>query len=267
MIEESHTDRQSTILVRTERPGSRPQVDRRADQLRRPSPCLHGPGIKRATGPSSFCEGFADDLARGRQFRVQGAVVLALLVVVAIVAALTGPHMSQVHNAFLVACKRANDCDSATDPVTNTYHSLLRRRCWLLLLPVLLGLFWGRTPRRAGARDRHVSARLDPERNSTPLAAGQARRRRLGLDVRGGAFEPDGDVVVEAPRCGAAESFWRRHVRASRRDTDWLRGLRIRAWCRQAGVFIRRVLPAMVMTLVAYIARASPSPSGCDPIS
>ena len=52
-----------------------------------------------------------------RQFRTEAIVGFGLLAVLAIVLAVTGPHLAHVNDAFQSACKAARDCATAPNPV------------------------------------------------------------------------------------------------------------------------------------------------------
>ena len=80
-----------------------------------------------------------------RQFRSQATVGLAGLVVVAIVLALTGPHLVNVYDTALAACKASGGQSSAcNNPVSDTFKGLqIAVMALVLVVPALIGMFWG----------------------------------------------------------------------------------------------------------------------------
>jgi hypothetical protein len=79
-----------------------------------------------------------------RQFRTEGVVGLGLLVVFAIVLAVTGPHLAHVYDAFESSCKVAGDCATAANPVLNVDTPLHGALPFIVVIaPALLGLFFG----------------------------------------------------------------------------------------------------------------------------
>ncbi len=79
-----------------------------------------------------------------RQFRVQAAIGIAGLVIVAIVALITGPPLAHLYNTTVATCKAKGDCQTATATFLAT-DSLLKNGLDVLLfvLPALIGIFWG----------------------------------------------------------------------------------------------------------------------------
>jgi hypothetical protein len=70
-----------------------------------------------------------------------GAVGLA---VVAVVLAVTGPHLAHVYDAFESSCKGARDCATAPNPVLNSEKPLQSALPFLVaIVPALVGLFLG----------------------------------------------------------------------------------------------------------------------------
>jgi hypothetical protein len=79
-----------------------------------------------------------------RQFRTPAIVALAALVVVAALAALTGPGLAHAYAATLAACRPTGDCTSAMQAFTHTDSALRTAFGTLItLVPALLGAFWG----------------------------------------------------------------------------------------------------------------------------
>lgn len=80
-----------------------------------------------------------------RQFRTQAAVALAALAALAILLAITGPHLAHLYDTSGIAtCKARGDCDALDSSFLSHYrllHTLLDP--FLLAVPALLGIFWG----------------------------------------------------------------------------------------------------------------------------
>jgi ABC-type transport system involved in multi-copper enzyme maturation permease subunit len=79
-----------------------------------------------------------------RQFRTQALLAVAALVAVAVVLAITGPHLVYLYDTTVASCKAPADCslvnknfvgnDSILQVVLGTF---------LLVVPALIGIFWG----------------------------------------------------------------------------------------------------------------------------
>ena len=78
-----------------------------------------------------------------RQFRFQAFVVLGLLVAVAVVFLLTGPHIAHEF-AELKGCKAKSDCNYLDNSIQNGDQRLYNFGTALsVVFPALLGIFWG----------------------------------------------------------------------------------------------------------------------------
>jgi hypothetical protein len=79
-----------------------------------------------------------------RQFRTQGLVLLGALVVLALLTAVTGPHLVHLYDTLIRGCQAAGDCTAARNSMRSTDGNL---RTWLdalvLAVPAILGIFWG----------------------------------------------------------------------------------------------------------------------------
>ena len=79
-----------------------------------------------------------------RQLRGQAAFCTAGLVVVAIVAGITGPHLVHLYDTSVRTCAAHGDCSTATRAFLENDNTL---RTWLdilvLAVPGLIGIFWG----------------------------------------------------------------------------------------------------------------------------
>ena len=80
-----------------------------------------------------------------RQFRTEAIAGFGLLAVLAIVLAVTGPHLVQVNDAFQRACTAEGGCDLGSNPVLQ--DDLLLRGAALPFIvtvaPALIGIFFG----------------------------------------------------------------------------------------------------------------------------
>ena len=79
-----------------------------------------------------------------RQFRTEAAISSGLLAALAIVLAVTGPHLAQVNDAFQSACKAARDCATAPNPVFEVDKPLQGSLPFVVqVAPALIGFFFG----------------------------------------------------------------------------------------------------------------------------
>ena len=136
------------------------------------------------------------------QLRMQAAAALGTIVVVAIVLALTGPHLVNLYDTIVVPCSTHNDCAAATTALTDTYGPLQVFLVFLLLvIPVLIGMFWGAALAREYESGTYRLV-VDPRRDTDALAGRQARPRSVGeRDCRWTA-QPHGHLVVESSQRG-----------------------------------------------------------------
>jgi ABC-2 family transporter protein len=79
-----------------------------------------------------------------RQFRNEGIVGFGLLIVLAIVLAITHVNVSNVSGAFQSTCKAAADCSTASNPVVNVDKPFQSALSLIVdIAPALIGLFFG----------------------------------------------------------------------------------------------------------------------------
>lgn len=78
------------------------------------------------------------------QYRTQNIVAMAGLVIAAVVAAITGPHLVHLYDTTVANCAARSDCDTARaaflqndDTLRTLLGSLVRA------LPAIIGIFWG----------------------------------------------------------------------------------------------------------------------------
>lgn len=78
------------------------------------------------------------------QFRIQVAIAVGVLVLVAIVVAITGPNLVHLYDTTVANCKSHGDCSYASKALTQS-DSFLQSAFGelLLVLPALVGIFWG----------------------------------------------------------------------------------------------------------------------------
>ena len=79
-----------------------------------------------------------------RQFRVEAIVCVGLLAALAIVLTITGVDVAHVNDAFLNGCKAAGNCSPMSNPVLNVDRPLQRALPPILTIaPALVGMFFG----------------------------------------------------------------------------------------------------------------------------
>ena len=79
-----------------------------------------------------------------RQFRTEGLIGFGVLAAIAMVLAITGPHLAHVYDAFESSCKAAVDCATAPNPVLDVDKPLQNALPFIgIVAPALVGLFFG----------------------------------------------------------------------------------------------------------------------------
>jgi hypothetical protein len=78
-----------------------------------------------------------------RQFRTQAAVVFGLLAAVAVVLAVTGPHLLHLYDTTVKPCASHGDCNVVTTAFTRNDRLLQELSQVVLVAPLLIGMFWG----------------------------------------------------------------------------------------------------------------------------
>jgi hypothetical protein len=80
-----------------------------------------------------------------RQFRASALTVYAALAVIAVVLAVTGPRLTHFYDAHIAGCQTtANQCTGALLTFLSFYHAVQASLGPILLvLPALIGIFWG----------------------------------------------------------------------------------------------------------------------------
>jgi hypothetical protein len=78
-----------------------------------------------------------------RQFRLQAFVAAGFLIAVAIAFALTGPHLVHLYDTTVATCGAHNDCGPVQTNFLKKDDILRRLGLFLVVLPALIGMFWG----------------------------------------------------------------------------------------------------------------------------
>jgi hypothetical protein len=190
-----------------------------------------------------------------RQFRGQATIGIAGLVVVAVVLAVTGPHLVSVYDTAIAACRASGGTGSAcNNPVTSTFNALQTAvPILVLVVPVLIGMFWG-APLIAH----------ELETGTFRLAWTQSVSRLRWLLVKLGLVGLASMVV--AGGLSLMVTWWASPIDkvSQNRFSPSLfalhgfvpAGYAVFAFAlgATAGLVIRRTLPAMAVTLVGFIA-------------
>ncbi len=144
IIEESHTDKQSTFLVRTNEPILDPAWSVRQVTLDDLVLAYMTQARERGAGESIAPEGGVVIRFSWLQFRVQAVVAGVGLAVIAVVLAVTGPNLVHIYDTTVLSCAAHHDCSAATTALTDTDGPIQVFLAFLLLvIPVLIGMFWG----------------------------------------------------------------------------------------------------------------------------
>jgi hypothetical protein len=188
------------------------------------------------------------------QFRMQAFVAAAGLAVIALVVGLTGPHLAHLYDTNVANCASRANCDTATQLFMQ--HDLPLQG-WLnilvVLVPAVVGVFWGAP----------LVAR-ELESGSFRLAWTQSvtRSRWLGVKL---LLVGAASMVVAGLLSLMVTWWWSPFDKINQNqfatDTFGERGIVAIGYAAfafavgvTAGVLIRRTLPAMAATLVAFIA-------------
>ena len=186
-----------------------------------------------------------------RQFRTPAAVAAAVLLAVAALAAVTGPDLAHAYAATLAACRSAGDCPSATAAFARTDSALANALGALVTFaPAVVGAFWG-----APLIAREI------EGGTFPLVWTQSVTRTRWLLVKL-AVVGVGSAIV-AGLLSLAVTWWARpldganaavYATFGERDIAPV-GYALFAFALgvTAGMLVRRTVPAMAVTLFAYL--------------
>ena len=78
-----------------------------------------------------------------RQIRTQIALIFGLLAVIAIALAVTGPHLVHTYDTIVKPCSSDDDCATVTSQFLKSDRLLQQLGVVLLIAPALIGIFWG----------------------------------------------------------------------------------------------------------------------------
>ncbi|HVA75055.1 MAG TPA: ABC transporter permease subunit [Acidimicrobiales bacterium] len=189
-----------------------------------------------------------------RQFRTEAIVGFGVLAVLAIVLAVTGPHLAHVNDTFQSACKATGDCATASNPVLEVDKPLQSAVPFIVTItPALIGLFFGAP----------LIAR-EFETGTFRLAWTQSVTRRRWLAVKLGLIGL-GSMAIGGLLTSMVD-WWASPLDAankSRFDVGpfaWhgVAPIGYAAFAfvlgATAGVLVRRTVPAMAATLVGFVA-------------
>jgi hypothetical protein len=186
-----------------------------------------------------------------RQFRTQALVVFGDLAVVAIVLAITGPHLVHLYNTTVATCGAHGDCSAADSAFLKNDRNLqIALEALVVVVPGIIGIFWG-APLVAG----------ELETGTFRLAWTQGVTRTRWLAVKLGAVGLASTAV--AGLLSLMVTWWSspvdrvnmsNFVSFDYRDIVPI-GYAALAFAlgATAGVLLRRTLPAMATTLVTFV--------------
>lgn len=192
-----------------------------------------------------------------RQFRGSATMMAAVLVLLAVALALTGPGLAADYSTGLTACTQDSSCDRFYDRFFDDHQTpFMAVSLVVLLLPALVGLFWG-----APLIGRELEA------GTHLLVWNQSITRGHWLAVKLGLM---GVVAVAAAGlCGLAVTWWSDPLDKSAAPELALmaplvfgaRGIAPMGYAAFAfvlgvtmGMLVRRTLPAMALTLALFAA-------------
>ena len=192
-----------------------------------------------------------------RQFRAQAAVVFGLLAVIAVALAVTGPHLVHLYDTTVKSCASHGDCGTASALFTDKERLLQQLGQVVLVAPALIGIFWG-APLVARERENHTFRLAWTQSVSrtrwlaTKLGlVGLASIATAGLmSLMVTWWSSPFDRIADSP---FSPSYFDRRDLVPIGYAAFAFALGV-----TAGVLIRRTLPAMAATLVAFVgARAA----------
>jgi hypothetical protein len=190
-----------------------------------------------------------------RQFRAAAAMTAAALAALAAVLALTGPGLAHDYATGIAACTQSGCADSVRQFFNHHQGSFLAVSAVVLLLPALLGLFWG-----APLVTRELEA------GTHRLVWNQSITRTRWLAVKLGLV---GLAAMAAAGLGSlAVTWWSRPIDKTAQNFPKMapllfaaRGIVPIGYAAFAfalgvtvGMLVRRTLPAMAITLAVFVA-------------
>ncbi|MFD8533652.1 ABC transporter permease [Streptosporangium canum] len=192
-----------------------------------------------------------------RQFRGSAAMMAALLVILAVALALTGPGLASDYSAGIAACTQDNTCDRFYDQFLGGHDTeFMALTLVVLLLPALAGLFWG-----APLITRELEAGTHLMVWNQSITRGRWLAVKLALMGL--------TAVAFAGLCGLMVTWWSDPLDKSAAEDLALmaplvfgaRGIAPMGYAAfafvlgvTAGMLVRRTLPAMALTLAVFAA-------------
>jgi hypothetical protein len=186
------------------------------------------------------------------QFRFQVAIAFAVLAIVAIALALTGPNLVHLYNTTLVNCGAHGDCSTAIANFLSHDRILQDLGDAVIALPAIVGIFWGAPL---------VARELETGTHRLVWMQGVTRKHWLAVKLGLVGFSS----VAVAGLLSLMLTWWSSPI-------DRVNGNQFTSVFDQRGVvpigyaafafvlgvttgiLIRRTLPAMATTLVAFVA-------------
>ncbi|MEV4392769.1 ABC transporter permease [Nonomuraea sp. NPDC049607] len=192
-----------------------------------------------------------------RQFRGSAAATAALLVVLAVALALTGPGLASDYSAGIAACVQDDTCDRFYNRFFGGHEtSFMGLTLVVLLLPALAGVFWG-----APLITRELEAGTHLMVWNQSITRGRWLAVKLGLMGL--------TAIAVAGLCALMVTWWSSPLDRSASESLALmaplvfgaRGLAPLGYAAftfvlgvTVGMLVRRTLPAMALTLAVFAA-------------
>jgi len=186
------------------------------------------------------------------QFRMQAAVAAGALGVIAVVLAVTGPTLVHLYNTSVANCAAYGNCAAATTAFVSNDHLLQDLGNLLIALPALVGMFWG-----APLMARELETRTEQLVWTQSITRSRWILAKLGLI---GLASAAASGLLSLMLTWWSHPFDRVNMNKftsvfDQRDIVPI-GYAAFAFALgvTAGALIRRTLPAMASTLVAFVA-------------
>jgi hypothetical protein len=187
-----------------------------------------------------------------RQFRASGVLALGALGALAVVLLVTGPHLAHLYDSVVANCSTEGDCNSVTSSFLSNDRALrIGGDAAVVVVPCLLGLFWGAPL---------VAHELESGTYRLAWTQGVTRRHWLALKlgILGAVSMATAGLLswmitwwsspIDRANMSVFTSFDQRDiVPIGFAAFAFMLGV-------TAGIVARRTLPAMVTTLVAFVA-------------
>jgi ABC-type transport system involved in multi-copper enzyme maturation permease subunit len=184
-----------------------------------------------------------------RQFRAQALAVFGLLAVIAVALAVTGPALVHLYFTSVAPCAKHNDCAVADAALINRDHLLQGLGIVLIVVPGLLGVFWGAPL---------IARELETGTYKLAWTQGITRRRWLATKLIGVGLAS----VAVSGLLSLMLTWWASPIDRVNADPFALfdqRGIVPLGYAAfafalgvTAGLLTRRTVPAMVVTLAVF---------------